>query len=587
MKKVHSMYSGLINSGNLYPSILESIAEGIVVIGLDKKIIFLNKMARELIGISDENVQALHCRDIINTDLCLNNCPLDSGRDKSLCTSHFININLHRDDEPAVPLCLNVAPFRDDNGQIIGIIENFRPMSEAVKVMESLRESNILLSQEKDKVDSIVESLADGIFTVDIDMKITSFSRGMEKMTGLAEKDVVGKRCEDVLNGDNCEENCPLSQTISRGYGLAGLEERIGKKDGSTVPIIINTAFLKDRKGGTGLIAVVRDASEIEKLRKDVNERYRFSNIIGKSSGMQQIFELIEVLGEADCPILIEGESGTGKELVSRAIHHESDRRGKPFVKVNCSAIVEGLFESELFGHVRGAFSGAIRDKVGKFELADGGTIFLDEIADMPLNLQPKLLRVLQDMEFERVGDNRTRKVDVRVVAATNRNMAEEIEAGRFRKDLYYRLCVVPIMMPPLRERKEDIPLLAEHFLETYRRKMPARKDVVDIEPSAMAALLEYDWPGNVRELENAIEHACLRTKTDRIDTDALPDKITTHHQTVPAAPNDSPAPTTIDLIEKHYIQELMRKHKGNKTLVAKNLGISRTTLWRRLRELQ
>jgi transcriptional regulator with PAS, ATPase and Fis domain len=190
-------------------------------------------------------------------------------------------------------------------------------------------------------------------------------------------------------------------------------------------------------------------------------------------------------------------------------------------------------------------------------------------------------------MEFERVGDNRIRKVDVRVVAATNKNMAEEIEAGRFRKDLYYRLCVVPIMMPPLRERKEDIPLLAEHFLETYRRKMPARKDVVDIEPSAMAALLEYDWPGNVRELENAIEHACLRTKTDRIDTDALPDKITTHHQTVSAAPNDSPAPTTIDLIEKHYIQELMRKHKGNKTLVAKNLGISRTTLWRRLRELQ
>jgi len=460
-------------------------------------------------------------------------------------------------------------------------------MSEAVKVMESLRESNILLSQEKDKVDSIVESLADGIFTVDVDMKITSFSRGMEKMTGLAEKDVIGKRCGDILNGDNCGENCPLSQTISRGYGLAGLEERIGKRDGSTVPVIINTAFLKDRKGGTELIAVVRDASEIEKLRKDVNERYRFSNIIGKSSRMQQIFELIEVLGEADCPILIEGESGTGKELVSRAIHHESDRRGRPFVKVNCSAIVEGLFESELFGHVRGAFSGAIRDKVGKFELADGGTIFLDEIADMPLNLQPKLLRVLQDMEFERVGDNRIRKVDVRVVAATNKNMAEEIEAGRFRKDLYYRLCVVPIMMPPLRERKEDIPLLAEHFLETYRRKMPARKDVVDIEPSAMAALLEYDWPGNVRELENAIEHACLRTKTDRIDTDALPDKITTHHQTVPAAPNDSPAPTTIDLIEKHYIQELMRKHKGNKTLVAKNLGISRTTLWRRLRELQ
>jgi transcriptional regulator with PAS, ATPase and Fis domain len=190
-------------------------------------------------------------------------------------------------------------------------------------------------------------------------------------------------------------------------------------------------------------------------------------------------------------------------------------------------------------------------------------------------------------MEFERVGDNRIRKVDVRVVAATNKNMAEEIEAGRFRKDLYYRLCVVPIMMPPLRDRKEDIPLLAEHFLDVSRRKMQARKDVIDIEPAAMAALLEYDWPGNVRELENAIEHACLRTKTDRIDVDSLPDKIKARHQGVSSVMNESPEPATINLIERHYIQELLRKHKGNKTLVAKNLGISRTTLWRRLKEIQ
>jgi transcriptional regulator with PAS, ATPase and Fis domain len=300
---------------------------------------------------------------------------------------------------------------------------------------------------------------------------------------------------------------------------------------------------------------------------------------------MQQIFELVEVLSDADCAILIEGESGTGKELVSRAIHHESLRRKRPFVKVNCSAIVEGLFESELFGHIKGAFSGSIRDKAGKFELADGGTIFLDEIADMPISLQPKLLRVLQDMEFERVGDNRTRKVNVRVIAATNKHLAEEIAEKRFRKDLYYRLCVVPVLLPALRERREDIPLLASHFLEKSHSKLPNRSRMTEITPAALAALLDYNWPGNVRELENAIEHASIRSKTGRIDMDSLPASLSGTPEMKVASIGSQDSPVTMDTVQRHFISELMKKHKGNKTLVAKNLGISRTTLWRRLKE--
>jgi len=475
--------------------------------------------------------------------------------------------------------------MNNDEGNMVGIIENFRPMSEAIRVIESLKTSNVVLAQEKDKVDSIIESLADGVFTVDSKLRITSFNRGMENITGLSESEVKGLSCEEILNADNCGDNCPFYHTLKRGYGMANITERIVRKNGETVPVLISTAFLKDNTGEIELIATVRDASELERLKKEMNDRFRFSNIIGKSICMQQIFELIETLADTDCSILIEGESGTGKELVSRAIHHESGRRGRPFVKVNCSAIVEGLFESELFGHVKGSFTGAIKDRVGKFELADGGTIFLDEIADMPLSLQPKLLRVLQDMEFERVGENKTRRTDVRIMAATNKNLKDEINGKRFREDLYYRLCVVPVIMPSLRERKEDIPMLTEHFIEKLNMKLNNKPHITGIKPRALAALLDYDWPGNVRELENAIEHACIRSKSDKIDVDSLPSSVTGISIEHPFAHEINGQPETMDLIHRHLIDDLMKRYKGNRKMVAKDLGISRTTLWRRLRE--
>ncbi|MBI5676689.1 MAG: sigma 54-interacting transcriptional regulator [Nitrospirae bacterium] len=570
---------------NSYPAILESIAEGIVVIGLDRRIIFVNRMAKDLIGLKDESFEGRLCSDVIRTDLCKEGCPFDSNNVEGSCASYFMNINLYNDNNASIPLCLNVAPMHNDEGEMVGIIENFRPMSEAVRVIESLKKSNVILAQEKGKVDSIIESLADGVFTVDSKLRITSFNKGMENITGLRESEVMGSTCEEILSADNCPDNCPFSHTLKRGYGLANITERIVRKNGETVPVLMSTAFLKESTGEIELIATVRDASELEKLKKEINDRFRFSNIIGKSSRMQQIFELIETLADTDCSILIEGESGTGKELVSRAIHHESNRRGSPFVKVNCSAIVEGLFESELFGHVKGSFTGAIKDRIGKFELADGGTIFLDEIADMPLSLQPKLLRVLQDMEFERVGDNRTRKVDVRIVAATNKNLKDEIKAKRFREDLYYRLCVVPIVMPSLRERREDIPLLIDHFIGKCNMKISNRTSIAGVTPQVLSALLDYEWPGNVRELENAIEHACIRSKSDRIELDALPVSITGMQAKRVPTPEINDRPENVDELEKHLIEELMKRHKGNRNKVAKDLGLSRTTLWRRLRE--
>ncbi|RJQ48931.1 MAG: PAS domain S-box protein [Nitrospiraceae bacterium] len=573
-------------SYNFYPSILESIAEGIVVIGTDKKILFINKMAKALIGLGDENTEGLACAEVINTDLCSKNCPLDSSDSNTSCShnAYLMNIYLHKKDASMVPLCLNVAPLNDEKGNMIGIIENFRPMSEAVRVIESLEQSNVLLSQEKNKISSIVNSLADGVFTVDKDLCITSFNKGMESLTGQKEPDVIGHKCSEILHADNCAGDCPFLHTMKQGYGRANVMERIEGKDGNVFPVLISTAFLKDGSQDTGLIATIRDASELEKLRKEVNDRYKFSNIIGKSDPVQQIFELIETLGYTDCAVLIEGESGTGKELVARAIHHESDRRNKPFVKVNCSAIVEGLFESELFGHVRGSFTGAIKDKIGKFEQADGGTIFLDEIGEMPVALQSKLLRVLQDMEFEKVGDTKTVRVDVRIIAATNKNLKNEINANNFREDLYYRLCVVPVQMPPLRERREDIPLLVSHFLGKLSLKTPNRPAIAEVTKTALAALMDHDWPGNIRELENAIEHAFIRTKTNIIDIDSLPLSVTRDLENSSIRETEK-SPSAGEKTEKHHIQMLLRKYNGSKAKVAKDLGLSRTTLWRKFKK--
>jgi len=579
-------FRNTVLSSSFYPSILESIAEGIVVIGLDKKMIFVNKMAKELIGLEEEIAEGTTCDKVIKTDLCRGKCPLSSLNSDSSCASHFMNINLYKRDDSLVPLCLNVAPLHDTDGNIVGIIENFRPMSEAVKIIESLEENNIVLAQEKSRIDSIINSLADGVFTVDNDLRITSFNRGMEKLTGLKEPDILGRSCMEILNSDNCTGECPLRYTLKNGYGLANRMERIVAGNGRTIPVFISTAMLKEGPVHTGLIATIRDASEIEQLRKEVNDRYNFSNIIGKSEPLQQVFELIESLSDTDCAVLIEGESGTGKELVARAIHHESERRSKAFVKVNCSAIVEGLFESELFGHVRGSFTGAIKDKIGKFELADGGTLFLDEIGELPMASQSKLLRVIQDMEFERVGDNTTRKVDVRVIAATNRDLQDEIKANNFREDLYYRLCIVPVKMPPLRERSEDIPLLVNHFLEKYILNNPNRAEIVEITPEALSALMDYYWPGNIRELENAIEHACIRSKTNIIDVESLPRSITRSSVQRAAKIKDAAVHMDKDELELTRIKELLIKYNGSKTRIQKDLGISRTTLWRKLKRL-
>ncbi|MBI4848640.1 MAG: sigma 54-interacting transcriptional regulator [Nitrospirae bacterium] len=565
--------------------ILQNIGEGIVVIGLDGKIMFINDTAKNFIGLPDKVPEGLSCKEVMNTDLCLTSCPLHTIVSNS-CASHFININLHKHNSLPIPLCLNVSPLKDANGKTIGVIENFRPMRDIVEIIDSLEKNNVLLSQEKSRIDSIINSLADGVFTTDAEMRITSFNEGLEQLTGLKAKEAIGRKCSEVLMADNCDRECPLSFAVRNGYGLANCKERIVGKYGATIPVYLSTAILKDHAGrNVGLVATIKDATETERLKRELNERYRFSNIIGSSREMQEIFDSIEAMSDTDCVVLIQGESGTGKELIARAVHHHSPRRDKPFIKVNCAAIVEGLFESELFGHVKGAFTGAIRDKIGKFELADGGTIFLDEIGDMPISSQPKLLRVLQDGEFERVGDVKTKKVDVRVIAATNIDLREAIKTKKFREDLFYRLCVVPVKVPHLRERKEDIPLLVNHFLEKCALKFPHRKKITDVSQEAMLAFMEYEWPGNVRELENIIEHAYIRALGNVIDLNSLPRHIAAICKQGRPENETDDKPGGVAEMEKLVIQNGLLKNKGNLSKTAKGLGISRTTLWRKIKK--
>ena len=311
-------------------------------------------------------------------------------------------------------------------------------------------------------------------------------------------------------------------------------------------------------------------------LRKALEDKYGLGNIVGKNPKMQAIYELIEDVAQSDSTVLIQGDSGTGKELIAHAIHLLGLRKERPFVIANCSAYAETLLESELFGHEKGAFTGAIRRKKGRFELADGGTIFLDEIGEIPPTTQLLLLRVLQERKFERVGGEDTLQVDVRVIAATNRNLRQEMIEGRFREDLYYRLNVIPLMLPPLRERKDDIPLLAQHFLEVYATA--GGKGISGYSEEVMQIFMDYDWPGNVRELQNVVEHAVILAKTEMIEPMDLPQNL---KETAPRAKADI---TSLRDTERSLILRVLREVKGNKYRAAKKLGITRSTLYGKLR---
>jgi PAS domain S-box-containing protein len=371
----------------------------------------------------------------------------------------------------------------------------------------------------------ILDNIGDGIIAHDMNRRILFFNNSAEKITGFKKEEVLGKDCHVVFGEPFCGEQCSFCGNVRGIAGKTQYSLNITTKDGESRKIEMTASMMKDEKDReVGVLTAFKDVTQVIDLQIQSGELFRFGNIIGKDKKMLDVFQQIRDITDYNFPVHIAGETGTGKELVAHAIHNESRRKGAPFVPINCGALPEGLIESELFGHVKGAFSGAIREKKGRFELANGGTVFLDEIAELPKLLQVKLLRFLQEGCFEKVGGEKTISIDVRVISATNKNLKQEVANGNFREDLYYRLKVIPIHIPPLRERKTDIPLLIQHFLHEFSRE--AHKLLASISDNAMASMMDYAWPGNVRELQNAIQFSIVRSRGKTITLNDLPREL-------------------------------------------------------------
>jgi len=443
---------------------------------------------------------------------------------------------------------------------------------------------------DKDKfLRTLFDSIPCGILVLDKDRRVRAVNNLLERTFGVSSSEVYNKRGGEVLRCVHAHEDpagCGYSQACevcgvrnTALKALAGLrvqrqktEIRLTSGGQSQDLTLLVTAAPVEYEGEQFAVIILEDITELNTLRRRLKTEQSFGGIIGRDPKMLELFDTIREVAEVNVPVLIQGESGTGKELVAAAIHNESPRAQRQFVPVNCGALPDGLLESELFGHVKGAFTGAIRDKKGRFELADSGTIFLDEIGDLSAAMQVKLLRVLQEGTFERVGDEKTVKVDVRVISATNKNLRQEVAAGKFREDLFYRLCVVPITLPPLRDRRTDIPLLAEHILSRAAKESGRKK--VSLSPPAIAALMDYPWPGNVRELQNALQYALIKSRGDTITPEHLPAIIYERSELTPAAPRRRK-------LEPADVANALQQANGNKVKAARLLGVSRATLYR------
>ncbi len=431
--------------------------------------------------------------------------------------------------------------------------------------------------------EAILESICDGVFTVDSEWRITSFNRAAEQITGTSREQAIGQRCSEVFRSSMCEANCALRQTLESGQPIINRSGYIITAAGQRVPISISTAVLRDKDGTIiGGAETFRDLSEVEALRKQLNERYQLGDLISHSPAMHDIFNLITaVASSSDTTVLIQGETGTGKELVAKAIHNLSSRALEPFIALNCGALPDNLLESELFGHKKGAFTGATTDKPGRFSLAGKGTLFLDEIGEISSALQVRLLRVLQEHSYEPLGATKSQKSHARIIAATNRNLSEMVKAGTFRQDLFYRIQVVQIDLPPLRERMEDITLLTEHFISHFNQLL--NKQITSISPEAMACLVAHDWPGNVRELENVIERAFVICPDSVIARRHLPVAL---QSTIPLDEPLLDMQTHRDSHERQLIINALERNHYNRTAAARELNIHKTTLYRKINAL-
>ncbi len=553
------------------------IPDGIAVIGKDHKVIVFNEAACRITGFEEE--------DIVGKDFMILFGKND--KDAKLILESFeenrtfsnLSINLSDSKERIKNVLASITPIHK-NDEVLSVVFVFRNTKEMLTMAEEIEEKTLELIDQKNKLDAIFNSNIEGTFTIDNEWNVTSFNRSAEKITGYKKSEANGKKCWEIFKSSLCRNGCHMEQTMLKGKSSIGNELEIINKKGFKVPIRVNSGILINNKGEkTGAVETFIDVSEIKNLSDHLKTQFKFSNIVGKNKEMDNVFALIESVAETDSSVLITGESGTGKELVARAIHLNSSRSTGPFIALNCSAFVEALIESELFGHEKGAFTGAINSKIGRFELAHNGTLFLDEIGDISLPVQTKLLRVLETRQFERVGGNKSVNINVRIIAATNKNILQEIRERRFREDFFYRINVVNIHLPSLRERMDDFPLLVSHFIKKYNERFS--KSVSHFSPDAFDLLQNFSWPGNIRELENVIEHCFVLCRSDVIQLEHLPERIK-HNKISDISVTNS----GIEDFEKEMIIRVLKKNNGSRTNTAKELNINSSTLWRKMKKL-
>ncbi|MCB2182674.1 MAG: sigma 54-interacting transcriptional regulator [Desulfobulbaceae bacterium] len=543
--------------------------DAIFTVNHNWEITSFNKAAEDLFDLKANSVIGKNCHDIFGKDKRFEElfsalCPSISAG-KMVTDFNLVIENPSRKD--LTPVLATAVPIPDQKGNPAGAIVVFQNAS-----------STSMCNHR------IIDSIADGVFTVDRNWKITSFNRAAEAITGWKRADAIGKFCGDVFHSSICGKNCAIAQSLYSGKPVSNRSITIGHIDGKRIPISICASPLTDCDGNIiGGVETFRDLSALTLLQKKLAKSYTFDEIISKSASMQRIFSILPEISRSPSNVLITGESGTGKELVARAIYHASDRSDKPFVAVNCGALPDTLLESELFGYKAGAFTDAKQDKKGRFAAAEGGTLFLDEIGDIPQSLQVKLLRVLQNRVYEPLGSNTPVKADVRIITATNRDLQDLVHKELFREDLFYRLNVVKIHLPPLRERMEDIPVLTDHFIKQYSAQQG--KDIVGIATSALNILMRYDYPGNIRELENIIEYAFILCDAGFIMPEHLPEPFTHSGKTGEAGKEEATVnkAQTLEEIERLAIYMALERNSWKRMATCRELGISKDTLRRKI----
>ncbi len=537
-------------------NIMDSVADGVFTVDRNMRITTYNQAAAEITGFSREEAIGRPCHEVFRTEVCRTGCPL---RETLADGKPVLNREVYILDRHGcrTPISVSASVLYDGEGNAIGGVETIR----------NLKNFSIIL-----------DSVADGVFTVDDRMIIQSFNRAAEEITGFSHDEAIGRPCHEIFRSDACASACPVREAIETGESVLNREVEIVDRDDNKKPISVSASVLMDSDGKAhGGVETMRDLSVLYTLKKELHERFTFRNLISRNPSMRRLFNVLEDIAASEATVLLQGESGTGKELFARAIHDLSPRREGPLVIVNCGALPETLLEAEIFGVRKGAYTGAVESRPGRLELCAGGTFFLDEIGDLPLPLQVKLLRVLENREFQPLGAKNPMKANVRFITATHKNLEQMVEEGTFRRDLYFRVNIVKLGIPPLRERKEDIPLLLEIALKKFNASY-GRK-VQRVSPDVLKLLLSHDFPGNVRELLNVIEQAVILCKGSEIGLDLMPKEF------LPAAGKDrAPRRRSSKAPEAAVLCDVISRHRGNRAEAAQELGVDRSTLWRWIR---